>query len=481
MNFFYNTSDFFKKKLLGKIKPLVPDFSLSAPDFRKIKSFGFFGLGKSNIAVLDYIKRSFPNAAVTIRDDKGGACVTTQDFNKHYFGKDAYSQIEEEVLFLSPSVRRDRHELIAAAARGVCLYSDAEFFFNFVCPTAFGITGSDGKSTTTMLLASILCAAGYPAVPCGNFGTPFCSLIGECVLPIAELSSFQLAYLSPRLDTAIITNITENHLDWHKSFEEYVGIKLSVFSNASRAVIDADCHVLASYSPSRELFSAVSTKSKYSNLCKRLLAKYIITVENSHICLNGMPIVSNNIFDGFSDYNVKNSLLAFAASLEYVSIEHMLAAIRGFSPLPHRSTLVADNGGIRYINSSIDTTPERTAATIKSIEGDTVVILCGRSKGASLEPLLRALLSGTVGAVVFGDIKEAIVLAVAADPRFKKYRLETAKSFADAIPTAVEILGRGGTVLLSPSATSFDFYSGFEQRGEDFAAAVMRYIAASSV
>ncbi len=461
-------SDFYKKRLSARISAHEPNFSAISPDLCRIKRIGFLGAGKSNLSVLRVFRSLCPSAEFILRCDKDTAGQASE-FDKCYFGNSSLCDINEELLFLSPSVRRDRREIADAAARGVYISSDCELFFSLTDGAAFGVTGSDGKSTTTSALAAILSEAGYPAVACGNFGLPLCELFGKRVLPIAELSSFQLSYAKPVLDTAIITNITENHLDWHKSFDEYRSVKLSIFKRAKRAVIDADCAELIKGAPAEKLFCAVTLKKSCAEIKSLLPAKYVISAEGERILLNGVPFAESAALLSMTEYNVKNFCLACGAALEYASASDMQRAAEKFAALPHRCRVVTQFGKTRYIDSSIDTTPARTAATLTAQSGEAVAILCGRSKGGTLTPLADALISHTVGAVVFGEIAENILTALSSDTRFEKYPVRAACGMRDAVRIATKMLTRGGTVILSPSGTSFDLYSSFEERGDDFA------------
>ena len=433
---------------------------------------GLFGLGKSNLGVLELLRSSIPCFELTLRSDK----PITSDINadRIYTGKSAYAEINEDVLFLSPSVRRDRHELTAAQKRGTVLASDAELFFSLFGGRVYAVTGSDGKSTTTYLISELLKASGISAVPAGNFGRSLSSLVKSDATVVAELSSFQLQYLTPRSHSAVITNVTPNHLNWHTSITEYTNAKLNILKNAKRVTVDYDSELLREALPKERLFAAVSSERDYGELKKAVDAENYLTVRESTVYLNGSPYFSTRDAIRRESYNVKNYMLAAAATLGAVAPQAVTAILRDFRGLAHRAEQVASSQGFTYINSSIDSTPERTLKTLRALSGKTAVIICGMSKGLALDGLANELPSLTSGAVLMGDIGRGLY-AILTD-KARDYSFGYAENMRDAIALAESYLPSGGNVVLSPAGTSFDKYENFEMRGEDFRRSVLSHI-----
>ena len=170
-------------------------------------------------------------------------------------------------------------------------------------------------------------------------------------------------------------------------------------------------------------------------------------------------------------HNVKNFMLAAAATLGVCKREACREAITDFSGLAHRSELITEHRGISFINSSIDTCAERTIQTLGALSGDTVVIICGKNKGLKLEGLAKRLPDLTVGAVLMGEVGAELSVLLP-----KEYKYELANGFDDAIKRAAEILGNAGNIILSPAGTSFDKFKSYEQRGNAFRDAVIKYI-----
>ena len=187
---------------------------------KPISNVGFFGLGDSNLALLEFLSTTYDGLSFTLRSD---ADMGEQSvFSRLFYKSEARRDINEDVLFLSPSVRRDTAELMGAKERGIILSSDVEFFFERKQIPVFAITGSSGKSTTATLLSLMLSSENGDFPASANVGVPMTTLLSRDGLrgTVAELSSFQLAYFTPVTERALITNVTENHLDWHTSFEE---------------------------------------------------------------------------------------------------------------------------------------------------------------------------------------------------------------------------------------------------------------------
>lgn len=202
------------------------------------KKIGFFGLGKSNLDLLQTLP--LERCEIILRSEgkiDRGTLPRKLLLPKILDGERAFLDIREDVLFLSPSVRRDRRELSDAVARGVVFSSDAELFFENARAPIYAVTGSDGKSTTATLAEKLL-LKNRNALLVGNIGQPmFSSLSRNADCYVAELSSFMLSYITPKVRRAAITNITPNHLDWHSSFEEYKSVKLGIFREAEEKIL----------------------------------------------------------------------------------------------------------------------------------------------------------------------------------------------------------------------------------------------------
>jgi UDP-N-acetylmuramoylalanine--D-glutamate ligase len=376
---------------------------------------------------------------------------------------------EEEVIFLSPSVRKDRPELVSAQNRGILLSSDAELFFERRQNTVIGVTGSDGKSTTTKLISDILNGGGIPAVPCGNFGPGLSRFTDYEGFTVCELSSFQLNFTKVEIGRAVITNITPNHLNWHLDLDEYVRAKLNIIGKRTEVIADVDSPLLSSALSGRKLFCAVSLNRSFEIIKELIDADHYMTVKDGSVLMDGEALFDLKDVYRKEEYNIRNYLLALGATFDFYNPRAALRVLKDFRGLPHRAEVVAEQRGVKFINSSIDTTPERAAATLSSLEGPLAVILGGLGKGLSPLPLMESLIKNTVGAVLMGPLGYELEGYLSSDERFCSYPFVFAEDMASAIDAACALLGsRCGTVILSPAGTSFDKYENYMKRGEDF-------------
>jgi UDP-N-acetylmuramoylalanine--D-glutamate ligase len=363
--------------------------------------------------------------------------------------------------------------LIKAQARGVKLSSDLELFLERRGRIDYAITRSDGKSTTTHLIASILEASGKHARPTGNYGVPLSTVIDTEEISVAELSSFQLNFTSPKVTTAVITGITPNHLNWHTSLEEYVAAKRRITDTAKRVVADTDSELMRTALEERRLFAAVSTSLQYNELSTHVRSEHYLTYRCGVIYLDSVPLIDISGALRHELYNVKNYMLAAGSLIGTASAETVGEVIRSFRGLAHRAQLVAERDGIKYYDSSVDSTPERTLATLRGIRGRNAVIIAGKGKRLSLFKLSEELPRLTVGCVLMGKIGEELSLLLS---RNHGYKYLFASDMQSAVTEAAQLLGGEGNVILSPAGTSFDVYKNFEERGRAFCSVVKKTI-----
>ncbi len=431
------------------------------------KKIGIVGLGRSNRALLTLLPR---DARLTLYSDAEIGDVP-DNFTRVRCGGGALSDIDEEVLILSPSVRRERRELAEAIERGVRVTSDCELFFEGVKAPVIAVSGSDGKSTTATLTHMLLTESGVLSRLIGNIGVPMTpSLDGECDVYVAELSSFMLRYISPRLHRAALTNLTPNHLDWHSSYEEYVAAKLGIYGNAMGRVAFIGSREIDRYLREGGAFAIACHELSYG--AARLLyhAEHYVTLEGGYILLDGARLLHREQIRARGEHVVKNFMCAVALTAEYADREAIRRVAESFTGLAHRCETVAVRDGVEFIDSSIDTTPARCAATLYSLDKRVVLILGGRSKGLSYEPLVEAAKKYVRRAVIYGEARDEIYAALSGVTR-----CDAATDFGRAVLSAAECAEGGGAVLLSPAATSYDAFKSYEERGEKFKEIIAEY------
>ena len=436
--------------------------------FGDARRIGLFGLGRSNLALLPYLVGREVILRSETAIDRGGLPEELSSA-RIYDGKRAFDEAGEDLLILSPSVRRERREIAKFATRGARLCTESELFFSLVSRPVYGVSGSDGKSTTTAI-AERLARERYPdAVACGNIGVPCCPLLSpERGAYICELSSFSLHYFSPRLVRGAITNISENHLNWHGSFDEYIEAKMAIFRNTGEGVISFDDEISRRMADRSAVAAITLTEADAGDGRRTFPNADVFSARGGMIEKNGRPLFPIAAVRRREAHNIKNLLTALALTDGLWTADGAREVAAGFDGLSHRCERVRTWGGTEFYNSSIDTTPTRTAATLKSLGRQVVVILGGRDKGLDPSPLTEALKIYGYGAVLCGECAESFARAL---PCGLPYLF--ACDMEEAVAIAKEMAGGVRDVLLSPAATSFDRYKSFEERGEHFKKIVM--------
>ena len=422
-------------------------------------SVGFFGLGKSNRALIDCLP--LEGCRITLRSDNE---IDESDIPKKIrverilSGSKATTDIDEDILFFSPSVRRDRPQFLAAKERGVIFSSDTELFLEENDRPLFVITGSDGKSTTTHLTNMLLNEAGHKSVILGNFGVPMWQNLGNvCDFFVCEMSSFMLTYVTPRSVASCITTITPNHLDWHKSYEEYIETKLSVAKGTDK-LIACDDNIYV-----KNAFGIVSLTKSFLMLKISYSAEIYMTIEDGFICKNGKKIISRDMVLRNEDHNIKNLMMAIAMTDGLIENEDIRTVATSFVGLDHRCQIILSRDGIDFIDSSIDSTPARTVQTLMSLNRPVVIILGGRGKGLDYGEMLPSLKKYAKKVIICGENAKEIYSQIG-----NTLPSEIADSFENAVLLGSEYAKDVGVLLLSPASTSYDRFKNFAERGDEF-------------
>ena len=384
-------------------------------------------------------------------------------------GEDCFAPPYEDILFLSPSVRRDRPELVRMSEAGTRLCSDAELFFALCDRPILAVSGSDGKSTTVTMTEAILKRRGMRALACGNLGVPFISALdGDYDCLVTEISSFTLEYLAPRSTRALITNITENHLDWHGTFDAYIAAKENLIKNTEGAILSPDTEAADALIEKHRPRGIFSGRYGFTELSRRYpFAERIYTCEGGHLCINGEAVIPVQNLAKKEAHNLKNALSAIALTDGLFNTGVGIEALFDFSAPSHRAETVAIAGGVRYVDSSIDSSPARTSVTLSAMPRNTHIILGGRGKGLSYAPLIPPLLHTEGAIIICGENREEIAATVGGVTALRE-RIILCDDLLSAVMAAVRIARRDDTVLLSPASTSFDAFSNFEERGNKF-------------
>ncbi len=387
----------------------------------------------------------------------------------HFFcGEEFNAPIEADLLFRSPGIHPDRPEIERARANGAVVTSEMDVLFA-LCPCpVIGVTGSDGKTTTTSLIAAMLTEAGVTVHLGGNIGRPLLADV-PCMRPedvaVVELSSFQLMDMTQSPLIAVLTNVAPNHLDIHKDMDEYVRAKANIFAfqkPGDRLVYNADCALVG------DMVAAASSRRVPFSRKNTSLSGFVVesgwitrTREGGHDPL--FPVDEIRIP---GRHNIENMLAACAAVDELVTAEIMAHTARTFSGVPHRIELTRELSGVRYYNDSIASSPSRTMAGLKAFDQKVILIAGGYDKHIPFDVLGGAVCEHVKRLILIGHTAPAIRRVVEVIPGAPP--IEDAGDMETAVRLAHERAKSGDIVLMSPACASFDQYPNFEARGQHF-------------
>jgi UDP-N-acetylmuramoylalanine--D-glutamate ligase len=387
-----------------------------------------------------------------------------------------------EVLVVSPGVPPANPVITGALRRGIPVWSEIELAWRFARVPVLAVTGTNGKTTTTTLLAALLQAGGLDAVAAGNIGYPMVEAVaGPHDVIVCEVSSFQLAFSETfRPSIALVLNVADDHYDWHQGHDDYLSAKARITraQTAEDLVIagssDRGALSIAAGAPSRPaaygLGDLASVRAAAEGIGRPLAAA--AGVEGGWVVAEGSTgprsIVEVAKIRLVGPHNLENVLAASLAALEWGMDPEVIGdAVAAFAPLAHRSTLIGEIDGVRYIDDSKATNPHATLSALRGMER-VVLIAGGRAKGLDLSGLVGEA-SRMVGVVAMGEATAELEGLFA-----ERVRFATAAWVEDAVEVAAAWAVPGDTVLLSPACASLDQYASYAERGDRFAAAVRR-------
>lgn len=442
----------------------------------KGKTVAFCGIGGSNLPLI----RMFADkgAIVTARDRRsaealGETAVLLSNLGVNLVLGDAYlSDLTEDIIFRTPGMKYGLPELTAARARGAVVTSEMEVFFD-LCPCKiYAVTGSDGKTTTTSIIAELLRAAGKTVHLGGNIGRPLLPDI-ETIAPddvaVVELSSFQLISMRKSPDVAVVTNLSPNHLDVHGSMEEYIDAKKNILAHQgafSRTVLNADNAITRGFADSvrgERMFFSRLEPCAYGVFLRA--DGWIVHAPSGTEILRAEEIKIPGL------HNIENYLAAIAAVWGTVSPEIIRSVARTFGGVPHRAELVRVLDGVSYYNDSIGTSPTRTIRGTLSLYPEKIILIAGGyDKKIPFDPLGPAVVEHVKLLILMGATAPKIEAAVkaAAGYRDGNPAILHAASMEEAVSLAHQHAQPGDVVSLSPACASFDLYPNFEARGNHF-------------
>jgi len=374
--------------------------------------------------------------------------------------------LAQDLIIPSPGVPADEVHLKNARSHGVKIWSEIELAYRFMKGRLIGITGSNGKTTTTSLVHHILATAGMHTVLAGNIGTPLIACIDamkEISWTVAELSSFQLELIEAfRPNIGVLLNLTPDHLDRHHTMEAYGAAKARLFENQASddaAIVNADDPVAAKYAPAH---LRVYWFSRKRDLTQGAFVRGEDIVfhrdgANQHLLkVADIPLVGA--------HNLENVLAAAAAArLAGASAAQIAAGVRSFAGVEHRIEFVAEIGGVRYYNDSKATNVDATLKALDSFPGRILIILGGKDKDSDYTVLQKPLREKAILALLIGAAADKIERHISGS-----VAIERAETLERAVETASHAAQPGDVVLLAPACASFDQFQNYEHRGRTF-------------
>jgi len=371
-----------------------------------------------------------------------------------------------DLIIPSPGVPADAPLLQSARSKGVTIWSEIELASRFLKGRLIGITGSNGKTTTTSLIEHTLKKAGFSTILAGNIGTPLISCVektSDKTITVAELSSFQLELVEKfRPNISLFLNLTPDHLDRHHTLESYGAAKARIFENqteADSAVLNADDPGTTPYAPAKPQLFWFSRKQRVAQGAFVRESDILFRSEGTEekvLQLADIPLAGS--------HNVENVLAAVVATrLAGAEPAAVAKGVRSFAGVEHRMEFVAEIGGVRFYNDSKATNVDATLKALDAFPGRILIILGGKDKGSDytvLQARLRekAILAVLLGAAA-GKIEKQIAGSVA---------IEQAGTIERAVETAANAARPGDVVLLAPACASFDQFQNYEHRGRVF-------------
>lgn len=436
------------------------------------KKISVIGLGISNTPLIGWLLDR--GAVVTARDKKEfdllpDAVKAYKDRGVTFVCGEGYldGMDNDDYIFKAPGLRYDLPKISKAVENGAILTSEMELFFE-LCPCKIiGVTGSDGKTTSTTLIYKCL-AEQYGSDRVfvgGNIGKPLLpelDKMDENCFAVVELSSFQLHTMKHSPDISVITNLSPNHLDYHHGMEEYIEAKKNIYLNAkpgSVVVLNGENEI---------------TKELGHDAPEGVTVRHFLTgeavIRDGYILYDGRKVLKTDDILIPGRHNIENYCGVICALNGIVSDETVRKIAKTFGGVEHRIELVRRLNGVSYYNSSIDSSPSRTSAALNSFKDKLIVICGGYDKQIPFEPLAVSLCQRAKTVVLTGATAEKIKTALISCDMYSENcpRIIEEKDFEKAVLAAHGTAKKGDIVILSPACASFDAFPNFEVRGNTF-------------
>lgn len=426
------------------------------------------GLGVSNLPLLDYLYNLGCKNVVLFNDKE--ISVDVSKYGYQVYEGDGYLEhlVGFDIIFRAPGCLPSQEELVREKERGAYITTEVEEVLKLSPAKTIGVTGSDGKTTTTTLIDLVLRSNGYKTYLGGNIGVPLFAKISEMTkddVVVLELSSFQLMNMDVSPDIAVITNISPNHLDKHKDYQEYIDAKKCIFKNNDNGilVLNHDNEITSKFTSSREI--------RYFSRYEETNAFYVM---NGMICYKGKEVFDTKKLHIRGVHNHENICACMSAVIDMVDMEKSFQAISEFKGVEHRLEFVREVDGVKWYNDSVSSSPTRTIAGLNSYSERIVLIAGGYDKNLDYTPLARPILDKVSKLILFGATKNKIYDAVMKKKTNEDIEIYVENSLDDVVNRAKEVAVPGEVVLFSPASASFDLFNNFADRGDKFKEKVRR-------
>lgn len=431
------------------------------------KDISVIGLGVSNRPLIKYLVKLGAKVTGYDKREKEQLGEIYDELSalgvKLVLGEAYLDNLSGEIIFKTPGLRFDHPALLLAKEKGSLVTSEMEVFFD-ICPAnIIAVTGSDGKTTTTTLIHKMMTAQGYKTWLGGNIGNPLLvetEQMSESDWVILELSSFQLHTMRKSPKIAVITNLSPNHLDVHKDYQEYIDAKKNImlYQDGTGKLVVNKSNVETAKIGKEAKGRCVDFSSKETAY---------VRLEDDVVFRDTKPVLKIGDIKIPGMHNVENYMAAIAAVEGLVGDDVILEVAKTFGGVAHRIELIRTLNGVRYYNSSIDSSPNRSINTLKVFDKKVIMIAGGKDKGIPYDEIGPALVEKVKTLILIGKTADKIEEAFKNAGGDESIIIKC-ESYEEVVKTAHEKAKDGDVVLLSPASTSFDMFANFEERGNLF-------------
>ena len=446
--------------------------------FASNKKVAIIGLGVSNMPLLDYFSNL--GSIISVFDNRQKNELDDDLVEKldrlrieYYGGKDNLSNlVGYDIIFRSPSLMPYKEELEAERQRGAIITTEIEMLLKLTPSKVIGITGTEGKTTTTSLIYAIIKNAGYNCFLGGNIGNPIFTNVKDMKpedIVVLELSSFQLTRMDVSPQISVVTNIFPDHLNVHSSYEEYRQEKKNIFLHQNEydiTILNYDNEF------TRDFAKETVGKKIFFSSKEKLENGYIYDKDDGTIkkCEDGVRrhLIKKEDIKLRGIHNYENICAALAATSTLVDVDTQIDAIKNFIGVEHRLEFVREINNIKWYNDSIGTSPASTMAGLNAFDENIVLLAGGSDKDLDYKDIGKLIAKKVKTLILAGPTSVKIAEAVRNSENGNNVEIVFVENLKQQVDVAYKKAEKGDVVLLSPASASFDAFKNFEERGNKF-------------